>query len=80
MLFSVKYANAYFDYLQKDLKHILTKLCVCVCARTPALERVLRMTASQMFPCFCRFLTSPLIDWVQMDHGYDKNGQFFSIH
>jgi len=33
MLFSVKYANAYFDYLQKDLKHILTKLCVCVCVR-----------------------------------------------
>lgn len=36
MLFSVKYANAYFDYLQKDLKHILTKLCVCVRARTCA--------------------------------------------
>lgn len=77
MLFSHKYANAYFDYLKKDLKHILTKLCVCMRVCTPALECMLRMTASPMFPCFCRFLTSPLIDWVQMDHGYDGNGQFF---
>lgn len=27
-----------------------------------------------MFSCICRFLTSALIGWVQMDRRYVKNG------